>query len=72
MGVENKREQRLNFLTNIAYWVVILAIVFLIFKYLINLVMPFFLAFIFAAVVRPGCSAVRSAIKKCPTGKRFL
>lgn len=31
----------------------IVAIIFLVFKYLINIMMPIFLAFIFAAVVRP-------------------
>ena len=44
---------RVNFLINIAYWAVIVAIIFLVFKYLINIMMPIFLAFIFAAVVRP-------------------
>ena len=74
MGVENKREQKLNFLTNIAYWVVILAIVFLIFKYLINLVMPFFLAFIFAAVVRPLSRMLsrKERYKKMPNGEKVL
>ena len=53
--MEEKREgnPRVNFLINIAYWAVIVAIIFLVFKYLVNLLMPIFLAFIFAAVVRP-------------------
>ena len=53
--MEEKREQnpRVRFLINIAYWAVIVAIIFLVFKYLINIMMPIFLAFVFAAVVRP-------------------
>ena len=53
--MEERRETnpRVNFLINIAYWAVIVAIIFLVFKYLINIMMPIFLAFIFAAVVRP-------------------
>lgn len=53
--MEEKREgnYRVNFLINIAYWAVIVAIIFLVFKYLVNLLMPIFLAFLFAAIVRP-------------------
>ena len=52
--MEERRETnpRVNFLINIAYWAVIVAIIFLVFKYLINIMMPIFLAFIFAAVAR--------------------
>lgn len=74
MAADNKKDQRITFLTNIAYWVVILAIVFLVFKYLINLVMPFFLAFIFAAVVRPLSRMLsrKEYYKKMPDGKKVL
>lgn len=74
MEADNKKDQRLSFLTNIAYWVVILAIVFLIFKYLINLIMPFFLAFIFAAVVRPLSRMLsrKEYYKKMPDGRKVL
>ena len=53
--MEERRETnpRVNFLINIAYWAVIVAIIFLVFKYLINIMMPIFLAFIFASIVRP-------------------
>ena len=37
----------------IAYWAMILAIVYLVFKYLIGMVAPFIFAFIFAALMRP-------------------
>lgn len=74
MGAENKRDHRISFLINIAYWVVILAIVFLVFKYLINLVMPFFLAFIFAAVVRPISRMLsrKERYKRMPSGEKVL
>ena len=44
---------RKNFLINIAFWAVILALIYLVFKYFIHLIMPFFLALIFAAIMRP-------------------
>ena len=44
---------RKNFLVNIAFWAVILALIYLFFKYFIHLIMPFFLALIFAAIMRP-------------------
>lgn len=53
MPENNTRNPRLNFLINTAYWVVILAIAYLAFKYLFNQLLPLFLAFVFAAVVRP-------------------
>lgn len=53
METEGKSGSRVTFLVNIAYWAAIVAIVYLVFKYLVNLLMPFFLALIFAAVARP-------------------
>ncbi len=44
---------RKKFLVNIAFWAVILALIYLVFKYFIHLIMPFFLALIFAAIMRP-------------------
>ncbi len=49
MNMKNRK----NFLVNIAFWAVILALVYVIFKYFIHLIMPFFLALIFAAIMRP-------------------
>lgn len=51
--IDEKQIKRSRFLTNIAFWVVIIAIVYFILKYFINLIMPFFLALIFAALCRP-------------------
>lgn len=53
--MEEKKQlgNRVRFLTSVAYWAVILAIVYFIFKYFLNLVMPFFIALIFAALGRP-------------------
>lgn len=44
---------RKNFLINIAFWAVIIALIYLVFKYFIHLIMPFFVALIFAAIMRP-------------------
>ena len=53
METDSRRTRRLDFLVNTAYWAVIVAIVYFVFKYLLRLLMPFFLALVFAAVVRP-------------------
>ncbi len=50
MAETNKRKR---VITNIIYWTLIAAIVFLVFKYLIGLIWPFFLAFLFAWLLRP-------------------
>lgn len=44
--------RRRQILVNVAYWAVILAAVYFVLKYLIRMVMPFFLAVIFAAIAR--------------------
>ena len=49
MNIETKK----RFLINIAYWTVILVIVYVIFKYLIGLLLPFLLAFLVVSVLRP-------------------
>ena len=58
-------ENRRRFLLNTAFWVVILAIVYVVLKYLLKLVMPFFIALIVAAVSRPLARLLSS-----PTGKK--
>jgi len=54
--------KRRVFIINIAYWAIILAIMYLFFKYLINLAMPFILALVFSSILRP---VVRFLNKKC-------
>lgn len=70
LETDNKIERRRNFLVNIAYWAVILAIVFFIMKYFLNMVMPLFLAVVFASVSRPISKYLSSDIrwKKGPDG----
>ena len=53
MNRERSKDPRVVFLIDVAYWAVIVAIIFLVFKYLVQLLMPFFLALVFAALVRP-------------------
>ena len=48
-----EQQRKTRFLVGIAYWAVILAIVYLVFKYLLHLVMPFFIALLFAMLMRP-------------------
>lgn len=60
---DNKQASRSRFLTNIAFWAVIIAIVYFVLKYFINLIMPFFLALIFAALSRPLARKLSSETK---------
>jgi len=53
----------------VGYWAVMLAIVYLMFKYFLPLVMPFFLAFLVAALVKP---AVRAVSEKLPIKRNII
>lgn len=53
MESEDTRAGKITFLVNVAYWAVIFAIIYIVFRYLLRLLMPFFLALVFASVVRP-------------------
>ncbi len=55
-------ERRRNFIINAAYFAVIVGIVFIIFRYLLNLIWPFFVAFLFAWLLSP---AIRWLTVKC-------
>lgn len=50
---EKIKNKKVNFLVNVAFAAVICAIIFVIFKYCINQVLPLVLGFILAAVARP-------------------
>ena len=45
--------RRRRFIINAAYYAVIVGIVFLVFRYLLNLIWPFFVAFLFASILTP-------------------
>lgn len=51
----DKTEKRRRFLINLLYWAAILALVYLVFKYLFRLLMPFVIAFAVAWILRPLC-----------------
>lgn len=53
MDSDVRLQRRKKFIIDTAFWAVILAIAYFVFKYLINLVMPLFLAFVLAAAARP-------------------
>lgn len=46
----------------VGYWAVMLAIVYLIFKYFLPLVMPFFLAFLVSSLLKPAVRAVGAKV----------
>ena len=50
MSVINRRRR---FIINTAYYAVIVGIVFLVFRYLLNLIWPFFVAFLFSSLLVP-------------------
>ena len=50
---KSERDPKVRFLIDIAYWAVIVGIIFVVFRYLLKMLMPFFLAFVFAALARP-------------------
>lgn len=72
MDKEAKIQKKRQFLVNTAFWAVILALVFLLFRYLINLLLPFFLALLFASVSRPIARLLSSEVrwKKDAEGRR--
>ncbi len=57
--MEEKVTKRRRFLTNLLYWAAILAIVYLCFRYLLKLLMPFVIALLVAWVLRPLCRRYR-------------
>ena len=67
-----KDEKKSRFLLNMAFYAVILALVFLFFRYLLRLMMPFFLALAFASLSRPLSRFLSSRVrwKKNEKGER--
>ena len=59
MAENNKRKR---FIINVLYWLLIASLVYVGFKYFIPLIWPFFLAFIFAWILRP---LIRLLTAKC-------
>lgn len=55
-------DKKRRFLVNTAYLAVWVAIIFLVFRYLLNLIWPFFAAFLFASLLRP---AIRWLTARC-------
>lgn len=57
-------EKRKQFIINTIYWAIILVIVYLVFKYLVNLVMPFVIALLVAWILRPLARFFKKKLKK--------
>ena len=60
--------QRRKFIINASYWAIVVAIVFLVTRYLLGLVWPFFLAFLFAWLMTP---VIRWMTVKCHIKRTF-
>ena len=58
MDTQNRR----RFIVNVAYWAIIAAIAYLIFRYLLNLLLPFVIALLVAWLLRPVCKFYRRKI----------
>ena len=58
----NTLDRRKKFIINTIYWAIVLGLVFLVTRYLLRLIWPFFLAFIFAWCLKP---AVRWLTVRC-------
>lgn len=59
-----KQSGRIKFIVTVVYWALILGLAYLLFKYFINLVMPFFIALIMASVARPLAKRLSRTTKK--------
>lgn len=65
MDIERKKK----FILNIIYWILVLALFYVALKYFINLIMPFFIAVILAALSRPLAKLLASPNKKIRTSE---
>lgn len=61
---DETRNKRRDFITNVLYWGLILAIAAFVLKYFIRFVMPFFIALIIAACARPIARLLSGTTKK--------
>ncbi|MBR7082056.1 MAG: sporulation integral membrane protein YtvI [Oscillospiraceae bacterium] len=63
--MQTQTEARRKFIINFMYWVILLGLAYICFKYALPLLMPFFLAFICSVALRP---LIRFLNKKCRLG----
>lgn len=59
-----KNSKRLSFIITIVYWTLILGLAYLLFKYFINLVMPFVIALVMASLARPIAKWISRTTRK--------
>ena len=64
-----KTERRRRFLINLAYCAAILAVLVVLFRYMMSSLLPFFIAFIVAAVIHP---LLDKLVKKCHLPHKFM
>ena len=56
-------DKKRNFIINVLYWALLIAIIFVLFKYFIPLVMPFLIAYAISALMRPIIARLNSRWK---------
>ena len=61
--MNDKIERRRRFLINTAFFAVIAAIAYVLLKYALPVIMPFFIAFIISAILQPVITFLRKRIK---------
>ena len=74
MDLPQVQKDRLRFLIDLLYWLAIVAIIYFLFKYFLNIVTPLALALLLAAVVRPLARFLirETRYKKGENGERVL
>ena len=72
MDKEARIERERHFLVTMAFWAVILALVYFVLRYMVKMLMPFFLALVFASVSRPLARRLSAEVrwKKDEKGNR--
>lgn len=72
MDKEARIERERHFLVTMAFWAVILALVYFVLRYMVKMLMPFFLALVFASVSRPLARLLSAEVrwKKDEKGNR--
>lgn len=62
MNTDSPDNKKKHFLVNVAYWAVILVLIWLFFRYLLNLLLPFVIALFVAWILRPVCRLLRERL----------
>ncbi len=61
--MSDKYNKQINFLVNIAYYSVVIVIIYILYKYVFSLLLPFILAFCIVSIVHPMIRRITSTLK---------